>query len=119
MGLIIAFPRPVILLFVPGASDAFVAEAIRALRLFGLAFSIRWFAFGAQSFLVNVGEVVPATVISVCSAIAFPLPLIWLLSPLGLTGLWLNNAVNALLTSLLGALLLLQLRSKVRAMISA
>ena len=116
LALVLAFPEPIVLLFVPDASAAFLAEAVWALRLFAAAFAVRWFAFAAQSFLVNVGEAVPATVISVCSALAFPLPLIWLLSPLGLTGLWLNNAVNAVLTSMLGAVLLLRLRTKMRAM---
>ena len=113
---ILAFPNQVVAIFIPEADAAFMAEAVRALRLFALAFLARWFGFGAQSFLVNVGEVIPATLISVCSALAFPLPLIWLLSPLGLTGLWLVNLANAVLTALLGAVLLARLREKVRLM---
>ena len=116
MAVLLAFPVPFVKLFMPGATGQLLAEAVRALRLFALALSVRWFAFGSQSFLVNVGEAVPATVISVCTAFVFPLALIWLLWPLGLTGIWLNDLGNALLTSGLGVVLLLRLRTKVRAM---
>ena len=116
MAVLLAFPVPFVKLFMPGATGQLLAEAVRALRLFALALSVRWFAFGSQSFLVNVGEAVPATVISVCTAFVFPLVLIWLLWPLGLTGIWLNDLGNALLTSGLGVVLLLRLRTKVRAM---
>lgn len=112
--LLMAFPEPVTVLFVPGASRAFLAEATRALRLFALAYALRWFTFGVQSFLVNVGEVVPATAMSIGMTLVFPLVLVWALSPLGLTGLWLVSAANAVLSSLLGIALLLRLREKVR-----
>ena len=42
--------------------------------------------------------------------------LIWLMYPLGLTGMWLVELLNVILTSVLGAYLLLRLRAKVRAM---
>lgn len=116
MGVLLAFPEVFARLFMPAASPELMVEAARALRLFALALSLRWFVFGTQSFLVNVGEAVPAAIISVCNAIAFPLPLIWLLSPLGLTGIWLNDLCSVALTSVLGGVLLVSLCAKIRAM---
>lgn len=111
-----AVPQLIVRLFLPDAAGAFLAQGVWALRLFSLALVLRWFAFASQSFLVCVGDARGATLMAVCQALAFPLPLIWLLMPLGLTGMWLNNAANALLTSVLGAVLLLRLRDRVRAM---
>ena len=115
MVVMLALPEFFVRLFMPAASGELLAEAVLALRLFAAALAIRWFVFGAQSFLINVGDAVPATVMSVCHAFVFPLALIWLLSPLGLTGMWLIEVVNAALTAVLGAFLLLRLRNKVRA----
>ena len=111
-----AVPQHIVGLFLPSAEGGFLAEAVWALRLFSLALVVRWFAFAAQCFLVSVGDARGATLMAVCSALAFPLPLIWLLMPLGLTGMWLNNAANSVLTSILGCILLLRLRNRVRAM---
>ncbi|MDO5709387.1 MAG: MATE family efflux transporter [Coriobacteriales bacterium] len=114
--LINAAPGFVVRLFLPQAEEAFMTEAVFALRIFSLGLLLRWFCFATQMFLVSIGDSVSATLIAVCSAIAFPLPLIWLLSPLGLTGLWFNSVVNAVLTAALSVVLLLRLRGKVRVM---
>jgi Na+-driven multidrug efflux pump len=109
-----AMPGFFVNLFLPRADEAFMAEAIFALRIFSAGLLLRWFTFATQMFLVGVGDSVGATLIALCSALVFPLPLIWLLQPLGLTGLWLNGVVTAVLTTVLAAALLLQLRGRVR-----
>ena len=116
MVFMLAFPQLIAGLFMPKATGELLAEAERALRIVALSLSLRWFVFGAQSFLVNVGDAIPSTIISVASALVFPLALIWLLYPLGLTGMWLVELTNTVLTSILGAYLLLRLRKRVRAM---
>lgn len=116
MSIMLAFPDFFVHLFMPEAEGELLMESERALRFFALALSLRWFGFAAQSFLVNVGEAVPAAIMALCSASVFPLALVWLLSPLGLTGIWMNDLVNAALTAVLGAVLLLRLRAKVRRM---
>ena len=47
-----------------------------------------------------------ATIISVSTALIFPVLLILVLWPLGLTGLWLNFAGTAVLAAMLAAVLL-------------
>ena len=49
------------------------------------------------------------------SAFVFPLLFVWLLLPLGLMGIWLNDLCNVVLASVLGVYLLYRLRKKVRA----
>ena len=114
MVVLLALPQFFVGLFMPEADGALLLEAETALRIFAVSLSIRWFTFGAQSFLINVGDAVPATVVSVCSAFVFPLLLIWLLMPLGLTGMWLVEPVNAGCSAVLGAFLLLRLRRKIK-----
>ena len=116
MVFLLVFPQVVVGLFMPKATGELLLEAERAMRIVALSLSLRWFVFSAQSFLVNVGDAIPSTIISVCSAFVFPLALIWLLCPLGLTGVWFVDLANAALTSIVGVYLLLRLRKRVRAM---
>lgn len=113
VGCMEAFPELVIHLFIPDAEGAFLAEAIFAVRIILLAYLLRWFVFGTDAFLVNVGEVIPSTALSICGAVAFPLPLIWLLMPMGLTGLWFVNVISTSLCAVLSVVLLLRLRAKI------
>jgi len=116
MGCILLVPHFFVRLFLPEAHGALLDEATHALTLMSAALMFRWFCFSAQAFLVNVGEVVPATLMSICTALLFPLLLIVVLSPFGLNGIWLIDLVNAMLTSLMGAFMLLRVRDKIRAM---
>ena len=74
-----------------GGADA-LAMAAFAVRLFSLTYLTRWFSFWVQSYLLAVEKAVPATIISVSTALVFPVVLILVLWPLGLTGIWLNFA---------------------------
>ena len=49
-----------------------------------------------------------ASLISICTALVFPVALIVLFWPLGLTGIWLNFAATSLLAGLLSAVILLR-----------
>ena len=101
-----AFPAQTARLFLADAGAADLAMAAGAVRLFSLTYLTRWFSFWVQSYLLAVEKAVQATVISVSTALVFPVALIALLWPLGLTGLWLNFAGTALLAGLLAAALL-------------
>ena len=54
----------------------------------------------------------PASVISVSTALFFPVLLILLLWPLGLTGIWLNFAGTSVLAALLSAWILKKYRRR-------
>lgn len=114
MVLVVTWPEPIVRIFVADTTSGFLNEAAYALRLFALTYTIRWFVLSAQLFLTAVGEVGPATRISLASALIFPLLCVWLLSPLGLTGLWLNLPATEALSSVLSAWELLRFRARVR-----
>ena len=85
---------------------AFLDTAQAAIRLFALTYLTRWFSFAVQSLMTAVEQAAAASLISLSTALVFPVALIALLWPLGLTGIWLNFAATSLLAGLLSAWLL-------------
>ena len=83
-----------------------------ALKRVSSAYLVRWFSFAAQSYMSAVEKPVPAMVISVCTAVAFPLVMIVLLWPMGLKGLWLNVPGTSLLAAVLAFFILNRFEKK-------
>mgnify|MGYP003329195352 CR=1 FL=1 len=81
-------------------------EATRALRIFAFSKLIFWFAFAVQSYMTAVEKSLYATLISVGAAFIFPMIFIFALSPLGLTGLWLNAPFTMLLCCIMSGIIL-------------
>ena len=100
------FPGQITRLFVGGDSAALLTMAEGAVRLFSATYLTRWFSFAAQSYMLAVEKPVSASIISVSTALLFPVLLILILWPLGLTGIWLNFAGTAVLAAILAAFLL-------------
>lgn len=104
------FPAPIAHLFMADIDADVLAVAVGALRLFSLTYLTRWFSFATQSYMLAVEKPLPASLISVSTALLFPVLLVALLWPLGLTGIWLNFAATALLAAVLSAVILVKLR---------
>ena len=102
------FPRQVAGLFIDVSETAYMEMAVQALLLFSLTYVTRWFSYATQSFLSAIEKPVAASMISVSTALVFPVLLIVVLWPLGLTGIWLNFAVTAVLAGILALILLLR-----------
>ncbi len=96
-----AFPAFITRLFIPEGSAEFMAISQTALRLFALTYLTRWLSFSTQSYMLAVGNPLPASLLSVSNALIFPVILVALFAPLGLTGLWLNFPGTSALTSVL------------------
>ena len=97
-------------LFMAGVGAEDLALFTGALRLFALTYLTRWFSFAAQSFLLAIEKPLAAALISVSTALGFPLLLIALLWPLELTGIWLNFPATAALAAGLAGIILFRLR---------
>ena len=93
-------------LFVADAAPEALAMAVSALRIFSLTYLTRWFSFAAQSYMLAIERALSASVISVSTALVFPVLLLALFWPLGLTGIWLNFPATSLLAGALAALVL-------------
>ena len=97
------FPDALIALFMPDATGEVLALSRDALGLFTLTYLFRWLAFATQSYMNAIAKPLPASIISVSAALVFPLALLVVLQPLGLTGIWLNFPGTAVLCALLSA----------------
>ena len=109
-GVIALAPEAIARLFLADPAREALDMAAGALRLFALTYLTRWFSFAAQSFLLAIEKAPGAAVISLSAALLFPVALMAALRPLGLTGIWLNFPLTALLSGLLAGGILLRHR---------
>ena len=112
VAVILLFPEQITQLFVPDSDADFLVTAVLALQLFSLTYVTRWFSFAMQSFMLAIEKTLPASLLSISTALVFPLLLILILWPLGLTGIWLNFAGTSLLAMILGFILFGKYRSE-------
>ncbi len=112
VSVILLFPEQITQLFVPDSDADFLVTAVLALQLFSLTYVTRWFSFAMQSFMLAIEKTLPASLLSISTALVFPLLLILILWPLGLTGIWLNFAGTSLLAMILGFILFGKYRSE-------
>ena len=87
-------PRQLASLFVDQADTALLELSSHALRLFSIEFFFWWFGFAAQSFYNAIQKPKNAAILTISTALVFPLLMVILLWPLGLDGLWLNQAAT-------------------------
>ena len=106
VAVIVCFPGPITNLFMPDAGEEALRISVWALQLFSLTYVTRWFSFAMQSYMLAIEKPLPASIISVSTVLVFPVILIVLLWPLGLTGIWLNFAATALLSGILSFIIL-------------
>ena len=88
--------------------------AVFALKLFSLTYLTRWFSFAVQSYMLAVDHPLFASMISVATALVFPVILVAVFWPLQLTGLWLNFAATSLLAGILAAVLFRRFQKEMR-----
>ena len=108
------FPEPITRLFMADPGMDILELSIRALQLFSLTYLTRWFSFATQSYMLAIEKPLPASLISVSTALVFPVILILVFWPLGLTGIWLNFAGTSVLAAVLSAVILLKLKKELR-----
>ena len=88
------FPESVASLFVEKGDTALLDSSVHALRLFSIEFFFWWFGYAAQSFYNAIEKPKNAVILTVSTALVFPLVMVVVLWPLGLNGLWLNQAAT-------------------------
>lgn len=110
--LILIFPEQIVSLFMTDGGEAAMTMAVGALRLFALTYITRWFSFATQSYMMAIEKPMEASMISVSTALIFPVILVVALWPLGLTGIWLNFAATAVLAAALSLIIILRKRKE-------
>lgn len=97
------------------AEDVMLLEqSAKAIRLFCFAYLFRWFAVTTQGFLSAIEKPAMATVMSVATALVFPLVILGALWSLGLNGIWLNFVGVNMLAAVLGIILLLRVSKEIK-----
>ncbi len=114
--LMFAFPSALVSVFVDTNDTELLSLATHALRIGCLAYAVRWFGFAAQSFYSAIEKPLPASILSVSSAMVFPVLLVFALYPIGLDALWGNMALTALLVSLLAFFMLWKTGKRIQKM---
>ncbi len=104
------FPAQITGLFIAGGTQEVLSMSIGALRLFCLTYFVRWLSFATQSYMLAIEKSLPASVISVSTALVFPVILLAVLWPLGLNGIWLNLAGASLLSGVMSLFILRKIR---------
>lgn len=108
------FPGEIFSLFLE-SDDDMLRLAIHAIGIMGLIYIVRWISYSCQSFLSAIGINREATILSICSALVFPLLMMLLLGNSGLEGLWYVMPAAAVLSSLTAvAIYFMQIRKKLR-----
>ncbi len=108
------FPQLLAGIFVDKADTKLMELSIHALKIFCFSFIFGWFGFAIQGFFGAIEKPFPATIISVCRALVFPVILIFALEPMGLNGLWLNYAGTAILAVMLAIAMLIPIQKKMK-----
>lgn len=107
-------PQTIAALFADAADTRLLSLSARAIRLFCFAYLFRWFTVTSQSFFTAIEKPALATLMSVSTALVFPLFFLAALWPLGLDGIWLNFVGVNLFGAVLGLLLLLRVLREIR-----
>ena len=108
--LIVIMPELITRLFVSNPEPSVMAMSAGALRLFALTYITRWFSFATQSYMLAIEKPLAASLISVSTALIFPVMLIAILWPLGLTGIWINFPATSLLAGVMSFIILRRLK---------
>lgn len=101
-----AFPDLLIKIFVSRPDAAFMEMGRAAMRLFALTYLTRWFSFATQSYMLAIEHAKESALISVCTALVFPVILMAVLWRMKLTGIWLNFAGTSLMAGILAYIIL-------------
>lgn len=93
-------------IFVDESDPELRAMASHALKLFSTEFFFWWFGFASLSFYNAIEQPKNAAILTLSTAIIFPLVMVVLLWPLGLDGLWLNQAATYIPVNLIAFIML-------------
>lgn len=108
VAVIYLFPVEITNMFADRSDATFLNSSVEAIRIFSLTYFTRWFSFAVQSYMLSIEKPLWAATISVATALVFPMILVAVLWPLGLTGLWLNMPLTSVLAGLLALFVMIK-----------
>ncbi|MDO5389306.1 MAG: MATE family efflux transporter [Clostridia bacterium] len=112
MLVIFVFPEQITHIFVTGDDLELLKMSVYALKIFSLTYAVRWLSFAAQSYMLAISKSAYASVISLSTALIFPLFFILILQKLELTGIWLNMPLTSLLAGILSIFIIFKTKDE-------
>lgn len=112
--LLFFFPGAIASLFANGEEVRLLEISTHAIRIFCFAYLFRWFGVMTQSFLSAIEKPAQATLLSVGTALVFPVILLGALWNLGLDGIWFNFVGVNILTVVLAVILLKRIAREIK-----
>ncbi len=106
-------PRTVASLFVDSGDVRLLELATHGVRIFCTAYIFRWVVVMTQSYLSAIEKPAQATIMSVSTALVFPVLLLGGLWSFGLDGIWANFTGVNLLAAILAGFLLVRLSKEI------
>jgi putative MATE family efflux protein len=100
------FAKPIASLFVSATDVRLLEISAHGIKLFCFAYLFRWFGVTTQGFLSAIEKPVLATILSVCTALVFPVIMLGSLWSFGLDGIWFNFVGVTALAAVLSAIML-------------
>ena len=100
------FAKPIASLFVSATDVRLLEISAHGIKLFCFAYLFRWFGVTTQGFLSAIEKPVLATILSVCTALFFPVIMLGSLWSFGLDGIWLNFVGVTAIAAALSAVML-------------
>lgn len=113
VAVIAIFPEFITNMFMSEPDQEVMTMSVTALKFFCLTYITRWFSFATQSYMLAIEKPLPAALVSISTALLFPVFLIMAFRPLGLTGIWLNFAGTSVLAAVLSFIILIKVRKDV------
>ena len=108
------FSGTVATLFANAEEVMLLEESTRAIRLFCFAYLFRWFVVTTQGFLSAIEKPAMAALMSVATALVFPVFMLVILWGLGLNGIWLNFVGVNFLSAILSIVLLVRVTKEIK-----
>jgi len=107
------FSQPLASLFANAEDVRLLELSAQAIKLFCFAYLFRWIAITSQSFLSAIEKPVQATIMSVATALIFPVITLAVLWSFGLDGIWLNLFGTSVLSAILAVVLLIRVKKEI------
>ena len=108
------FSGTVATLFANAEEVMLLEESTRAIRLFCFAYLFRWFVVTTQGFLSAIEKPAMAALMSVATALVFPVFMLVILWGIGLNGIWLNFVGVNFLSAILSIVLLVRVTKEIK-----
>ena len=108
------FPGQIASWFVKAGEIKLLEISTRAIRIFCLAYLLRWVAVTTQSYFSAIEKPLEATIMSVSMSVIFPVLLLGALWNFGLDGIWFNFVGETILAAILSVFLLIKLKKEIK-----